>query len=306
MYKIAYQKGIALVIVLLMLALLMVMAAGYSQTMRTETLITANLIHSAQAEALAEAGIWHSLAEMLKPQPDQTWKTDGSIYTFNFNQGIIRISIQDESGKIDLNTAGSELLYGLIRSVDVPETERLALLQAILDWRDRDNLVRTEGAEDADYRRLNFDYSAKDGPFNTPDELQLVMGMTPAIFKKMKPALTIYSHHPGIQPEVAPREALLAIPGIMPERVDEILQARAANPDPQTPMQFMGLDTKYLSKARGYVFTITSEGIINDTHARLDVVVMLQRLTTLDSPYSILSWRGDQVTDRQIPVLTAG
>ena len=303
---IAPQNGIALVIVLWTLALLTIMAADYSQTMRTETLLTANLLRSAQAEALAEAGIWYTLAEMLKPDSEQTWKTDGTVYTRVFDPGIIRISIQDEAGKIDLNTAGSELLYGLLRSVNVAETERLSLLQAILDWRDRDNLVRKEGAEDADYLARNYDYSSKDGPFNTLDELQLVMGMTPSIFNKIKPALTIYSHHPGIQPKVAPREALLALPGITPERVEEILQERDNDISPQGTVDIMGLDPKYVSKAKGYVFTITSTGIINDVHARMDAVVMIHRQTTLKSPYSILSWRQDQGNDQQVPETPSG
>ena len=112
MHKIATQKqnGIALVIVLWMLVLLTIMAAGYSHMMRTETMLSANMVHSAQAEALAEAGVWHTVAEMLKPPLEQTWETDGSIHTLNFNQGIIKIAIQDEAGKIDLNTASSELL----------------------------------------------------------------------------------------------------------------------------------------------------------------------------------------------------
>jgi general secretion pathway protein K len=304
MHRNIKQKGIALVIVLWMLVLLMVMATGFSNTMRTETVLTANLVQTAQAKALAEAGIWHTVAELLKPRVEQTWKTDGSIYTFNFNQDKIRVSIQDEVGKIDLNTAHSELLYGLLKFIEIPEEDRLPLLQAIFDWRDRDHLVRNEGAEDDDYQRLEYDYGAKDGPFNSVDELQLVMGMTPLIFKQLRPVLTIYTHQPAIQPKVAPREALLAIPGITAERVDEIMAMRAALPDPQTPLNLTGIDSKYLSKAKGYIFTISSEGMQGDSYARLDVVVMIIGRTNLDQSFSILSWREDQTRDQEAPLFT--
>ena len=305
MHRNIKQKGIALVLVLWMLMLLMVMATGFSNTMRTETVLTANLVQTAQAKALAEAGIWHTVAELLKSPDEQAWKTDGTIYTLDFNEDKIRVSIQDEAGKIDLNTARSELLYGLLKSIDVPEEDRLPLLQAIFDWRDRDHLVRNDGAEDDDYQRLEYDYGAKDGPFNSVDELQLVMGMTPSIFNKLKPVLTIYTHQPGIQPKVATREALLAIPGISAEQVDDIIDMRAELPDTQTTLNLTGIDNKYLSKAKGYIFTISSEGIRKDSRAHLDVVVMVIRQTTLDMAYSILSWREDQTRVQDSPFLAA-
>lgn len=285
--------------VLWVLALLTVMATGYSYTMRTEMKLTINLLHSTQAKAVAEAGIWYTVAELLKPQHEQSWKSDGSIYTLDFNQGTFNISIQDEAGKIDLNTAPSEILDGLLRSVDVPEEDRLSILQSILDWRDRDNLVRNEGAEDDDYELLDYGYGAKDGPFNTLDELQLVMGMTPSLFKKMKPALTIYSHQPGIQPQVAPKEALLALPGMTHEYAAEIIAKRNALSDPNSQIPLAGTYSKYLSKNKGLFFTITSEGIQGDSHARIDVVVMILRNTNLGLPYLIMSWQGDQIRDQQ-------
>ena len=294
MQKNKNQKGIALVTVLWILALLTVMATGYSHTMRTEIKLTTNSLHSAQSKAVAEAGIWYAVAELLKPRHEQTWKADSSIYTLDFNQDTIKVSVQDEAGKIDLNTAPPELLDGLLRAVDVPEDERLSILQPILDWRDRDNLVRSEGAEDDDYELLDYDYGAKDGPFNTVDELQLVLGMTPSLFKKLKPALTIYSNQSGIRPQVAPKDVLLALPGITQEHVAEIIEKRNALSGPNSRIPLTGVDSKYLSKNNGYIFTITSEGIHGNSSALIDVVVMILRNTNLGTPYLIMSWQEDQ------------
>jgi general secretion pathway protein K len=297
MQKNIRQKGIALVMVLWILALLTVMATGYSHAMRTEIKLTTNLLHSAQSKAVAEAGIWYAVAELLKPQREQAWKSDGSIYTLDFSQDTIKVSIQDEAGKIDLNTAPSEILDGLLRAVNVPEEERLSILQSILDWRDRDNLVRSGGAEDDDYELLDYDYGAKDGPFNTVDELQLVMGVTPSLFKKLKPALTIHSHQPGIRPQVASKEALLAFPGITQEHVAEIIAKRNALSGPNSRIPVTGLDSKYLSRNKGFIFTITSEGIHGGSSALIDVVVMVLRNTNLGMPYLIMSWQEDQSHD---------
>ncbi len=295
------QSGIALVIVLWMLSLLIILAMGYSRMVRIETGLTANLVHSSQAKAIAEAGIWQSVTELLKPKIEQQWKTDGTEYSFEFEQGIVNLNIIDETGKIDLNTAHTELLQGLIESIDLPEENSLELLEAILDWRDKDNLTRNHGAEDNDYRLRDFQYGAKDGPFNSLSELQLVMGMTTDIYKQLRPALTIYSNQSGINPNSAPKSALLAIPGITEEQVEYFLQTRSENLDTQTPASFIGTNPKYLSKSSGQVFSITSESVIDKTHARLDVIVLMKK--HLNKPYAILSWEessdSSKVVDEQ-------
>ncbi len=286
------QSGIALVIVLWMLSLLIILATGYSRMVRIETGLTANLVHSNQAKAIAEAGVWQAVSELLKPRVEQIWKTDGTNYSHEFKQGNINLKIIDESGKIDLNTARSDLLYGLIQSSDASESteeDHLQLLQAILDWRDKDNLVRTNGAEDDDYQRLDYEYGAKDGSFNSLDELQLVLGMTTTIYNRLKPALTIHSHQAGINPNSAPREALLAIPGISVEQVDDFIESRLNITDTQTPPPLIGIDSKHLSKSIGQIFSISSEGIIHDTHAKLEVIVLMKQY--INRPYSILSWQ---------------
>jgi len=282
------QRGIALVMVLWTLALLTILATGYSRMMRTETMLTANLVHSSQAAALAEAGINAAIAELLKPSQEQAWKTDGTRYEYELNNNLIAIQIRAESGKIDLNKARTELLYGLLESVNVTKDDLLPLLQAILDWRDKDHQVRNHGAEDADYRNAGISHGAKDGPFNSLDELLLVKGFTPALYRKIRPALTIYSHNTGIYPQSAPREALLAIPFMTITTVDSYLEQREASNEADQLIPLPGVDAKYIAKARGKIFSITSEAKINHTRAQLNAVIILR--SNGQRPYSILSW----------------
>jgi len=266
--------------------------------MRTETMLTANLVLSSQAAALAEAGINVAIAELLKPLQEQDWKTDGTSYEYELNNNLITVEIRAESGKIDLNTARTELLYGLLESVNVTEDDLLPLLQAILDWRDKDDLVRNHGAEDADYRNAGISYGAKDGRFNSLDELLLVKGFTWELYRKIRPALTIYSHHAGIYPQSAPRESLLAIPFITIAAVDSYLEQREASNESDRSASLSGVDSKFLVKARGAVFSITSEVKIKHTLARLNTVITLRSYG--QRPYSILSWdTAPQVTDKK-------
>lgn len=280
------QSGLALVIVLWMLALLIVLALGYSRMVRTETSLTANLVHFNQARAMAEAGVWQAVSELLKPDNAARWRADGRPHSFPFGAGRVRVRIEDEGGKIDLNTARPELLYGLLNAVELPEDEGLRLLQAVLDWRDPDNEARRHGAEDADYQRLGYAYGAKDGAFNSVAELQRVMGFDYRIYRALAPALTVYSGQPGINPKAAPRAALLALPNIRPAEVDAFLRAREAGAGAR-PLS--GVDAQYLSEAASPVYSITSEGMIGGVRAALRVTLLLEYY--FDRPYTILAWR---------------
>jgi general secretion pathway protein K len=100
----------------------------------------------------------------------------------------------------------------------------------ILDWRDSTPLKHANGAREQDYRLAGLPYGPRNGPFQCVEELTLVMGMTPALFAQVKPALTVYSGRQFIDPQVAPREALLALPEMDPTRVASIIAERTSRP----------------------------------------------------------------------------
>ncbi len=56
------------------------------------------------------------------------------------------------------------------------------VVDSIMDWRDPDDLHRTSGAEDEYYRSLTPPYTAKNGPFDTVEDLLWVRGMTAELF----------------------------------------------------------------------------------------------------------------------------
>ena len=282
------QNGMALVIVLWMLALLTLLAAGYSRMMRTETILISQHMQLAEARAMAEAGVWLAIQDLLAMEVDRKWLSDGREYTFTWYEGGISLRLQDEAGRIDLNTARAELLHGLLQDSGIDEAEAIGLLQAIMDWRDRDNLPRTAGAEDQDYRLAGRNYGAKDGPFNSVEELRQVLGMNDSIFGAVEPALTVYSHQPGINPVVATREALLAIPGMDDTAIEAFLAARASSGTAEE--LFTGsTDNRFLSPVRDQVIRVRSTGTRGENQVLLEATVLLSR--NQDDPFSILAWR---------------
>src|SRR5262249_34662850 len=104
------QRGIVLVVVLWVLALLGIVAASFQRDTRVETPVTPNLVENAKAEALADAGVQRAILGLLDPDDTKAWLADGTPYQFSLGEGQVRVTLQDEAGKIDLNQAPDNVL----------------------------------------------------------------------------------------------------------------------------------------------------------------------------------------------------
>ena len=221
------QSGVALVLVLWASVLLTVVASAFIVERRTETLIVRNSAALARAEAAADAGVFRGIFEMYRSdnEPDR-WKRDGTVQEWSFDSMPVRVEMRDESAKIDINTAADQLLRGLLVSAGLKDEEAARLLDAILDWRDPDAFKRPNGAEEPDYRDAGLTYKPANSAFQAIEELQLVLGMRPDLYRRLAPSITVFSRQPGVNPQIASREVLLAIPGLTPEIVDRYIADR--------------------------------------------------------------------------------
>ena len=192
------QKGLALVLVLWVLSLLTIMAGSFALSMRREASITAGIKNNAQAMAVAESGI--ALAEMMlqNPDPDKRWRADGSIYEIIATDAKVRVRLLAEAGKIDINKADQALLEGLMIYAPVDAEQKSRLVGAILDWRDADDLVHINGAEKKEYQDASLSYQPGNKPFQSIEELQMVLGMNKSVFLQLEPLITVYSGQPTV------------------------------------------------------------------------------------------------------------
>ena len=259
------EKGIALVLVLWMVTLLAVIAGNFAFAIRTDTRLSQNQLALAQARALADGGVQRAVYELFKPPTDlQRWEADGAVHEFVLNGSRVRVAMLDESGKIDLNTASDALVKGLLLSTGLSEEDSAALLDAILDWKDADDLRRPNGAEADDYRRLGLNYTPSNAPFETVEELRRVRGVSRELYARLAPFLTVYSKQPGINAAIAPREVLLAIPGVTPQQVDEYLvqrQQQLAAGQKAAPFQPAA---PYAAQSGGGAYSVRAEATLPD------------------------------------------
>jgi len=284
------QEGVALVIVVWASILLMVVAASFIYERRTEAMVVGNSLAMARAQAAADAGVQRAVFDAYRNDnaPD-IWKRDGSTHAWTFDGVPVRIEMRDESAKIDVNTASDALLRGLFVSVGLDDEEANALLDAVLDWRDPDSLKRLHGAEDADYKAAGLAYRPANAPFQAIEELQLVLGMRPEIYRRIAPSITVYSRQPGVNVQMASRDVLLAIPGLTPEVVDDYIARREdarANGQPLPTLPQAGA----FSTGNSLVVSILSEARLEDgTDFSREAVALLRPAPR--KPVTFVAWR---------------
>jgi len=289
--------GFALVSVLWIVLLVSMIAATLMAGGRLGLLRTRHAVEATQARAMADAAVDRVTFELLRaylaglpdPRPQRL--------TLPLEGGTVDVTIEDEDGKIDLNRTDTPLLAGLLVQAGVPAQEAAALVDAIADYRDIDSLRRPAGAEDEDYIRLGLPAGAKDAPFERLDELLQVAGMTPDLFRRVAPALTVHSGRATLDPTVAPRQAILAMPGVDAGLAEFLSQFRPGRPRSSgAPLPDLSKVQTALSPSRREVFTLravarTPAGVVFVREA----VIRLSR--DANKPYSVLEWRQGELPE---------
>lgn len=287
------EPGFALVTVLWAIALLAIMAGSFSMTLQRDGRLVRYNQDRATGLALADAGVHYALMMLSLPDPHKRWRSDGTLYRPNLPGGKVRIRVFDEAGKFDINAAQEPTLRALLNKAlggNQDQADRLAA--AILDWRDPDDLVHLNGAEETEYKQADKGYGPRNTNFQALDELQMVLGMTPAIYQRLEPVLTIYSGQDGINPNKASLEALLMLPGVDEAMARSFIeQRRTALPGVPVPFPLQippggpritgGGDNAYTI----YAESLTESGQFTGVRA------VARRQATGHSPYTFLSWK---------------
>lgn len=207
------QQGMALIIVLWLIVLLSVMAAGHAHNVHTDTTLASRQVEIAKARGLAEAGINHVILEMLADDSSDEIPIDGTVFAVDVYDDTVTVAVRRATGLVDLNAAGADLLDTLLRACGVEDGRRPKLVDAILDWRDGDNLTHLNGIEDKDYFAAGLPWTSRDDAFKAIDELKYLPGIDQGLFERIAPLVTLYSGRGGIDLENAPPILVTALTG---------------------------------------------------------------------------------------------
>jgi len=269
--------------------ILMVISLSFSMMTRTETHATLYFKEGMEKRFLAEAGVQRAIMEILhrgvykNKQPvlegHEPVKVDGTGYTGKLGDDYYVFSIIDESGKINLNLltdSSGVIMNNLLVNLGVKKEDADTIVDAILDWKDGDELRRLHGAESDYYMSLPNPYRSKNGTFDTIEEALTVKGMTPEILygNSRQPGifdfLTVRATGGGININSAPREVLAALPGMTGEAVDRIIDLRkVAEMKSQEEIKSavgggFSLMSSYIGFTETGIYTVTATGYKKD------------------------------------------
>ena len=141
----------------------------------------------------------------------------------------VRYGMSDEESKINVNKAPIDILKNFFETVGgVDEEKATAIAASILNWRNPAGQSEKEGADAFHYQALDHPYECKNAPFEAPEELLLVEGITEDIFDKVKTRLTVYGSG-AVNINTADEMVLRSI-GMSGELAGKIIHFRESEP----------------------------------------------------------------------------
>ena len=129
------ERGWALVSVLWTIAVLAMLAAAAQSLAYSSAAREHRALVAAQTDALLDAAVLRAVLGIADPRPDKRWPVDGTPQTARLNGVDVRVAVQDELGRIDLNAADGSLFKQLLQSAGESGPQSDVLTQRILDWR---------------------------------------------------------------------------------------------------------------------------------------------------------------------------
>ena len=278
----ARQRGVALLLVLWACTLLAILLGGYAAMARTEGLQARYQFAQTQAHYAAEAGVMRAFYGLQDPLIKNRWIGDGRTYAFAYGDATVKITAVGEGGKVDINASSPEILQALFQAAGQPAGPAKLLAANVVSWRGAPLVAGDPTAGRAAYLTAGRNYGPRNGPFVSIEELQMVLGMTPALYRTIAPDITIWSGNAAPDPNTAPPLALEAIPGMTRQQAEVITAARKnAHDDPS------------MIPATGATHSIRAEATLADgTRAVLRATMRLQASQfSAAPPYVVLRWQ---------------
>jgi len=222
------DRGIALLLVLWALVLLGTLALGFSWSMRTEAMAARNGIDETRAYFQARTGVGRAVALLATMPADNVLAASVSGKD---GDASYEVRIESESGKVNVNLVDGEILLGMLKKGGLPEEEAESVRDALLDWRDEDDVPRPRGAESAEYGRMTEPVSPRNGKIRGIGELMHVKGVTREFHEAfLSRVFTVHGNSTQLNFLRAPEVVLRSLPGVSPEAANRIVAGRREEP----------------------------------------------------------------------------
>lgn len=215
------ERGSLLILTVWILVLLSVFAFSVGYTVRQRIKFAEHLDTRENLRGVAEAGVLR-MVQLISSKLKGDVQADSLESPWSNNPGLFRevrvgsgfftvasrpedgardsgqpygtrYGAVDEERKLNLNRVKSQQVLGRLieAATGMTDTESQDMAAAIMDWRDEDDYPMAGGAESGEYDRMGTDRRPKNAPYDALEELLFVRGITPEIYAKILPYLTL-------------------------------------------------------------------------------------------------------------------
>jgi general secretion pathway protein K len=194
------QKGMALVITLMVLVIITAMVVEFSYGVYTGTTSLYNWRDSQRLSIMAKSGVNVAAKYLSTMVGSQNYSYPGSIELpvenpFEDFKGVLTVKIEDENSKFNVNTIvgpdgrtlnviAYDSFKRLLKNLSLDEM----IADRIADWIDSDSEPRLADSETG----------AKNAPMDSVDEILLINGISEKDYETLLPYITVYGRRDNL------------------------------------------------------------------------------------------------------------
>ena len=205
------QRGVALVLVMWLIAALTLVVVGATQWIRSDNRLNRALIDQAQQRSQAKGMVFLLMRDMEAASRAGVYSGRGLFEAeYQVGSDLFKLEARSITGLINLNRAPEELLVLLFRqALDLDSQEATAMAHRFLDWREPSELKRLQGADLGDYQAAGLTFGPRGSRFLVIEDIMQVLGVTLEDYEKLKDLVTVLPTTAfGVNPAAAPAGVL--------------------------------------------------------------------------------------------------
>lgn len=285
------ERGFIVVAALWLLAALAALTLVGSVYMTQSAMALAGFDAITQLQMISSAGV-ELAAYQLSDAPAA--RPFHGRFVFGLGNARVVVEYQSESARINLNMAPRSMIAGLFAGLGVDTDLAGQLADRVVAWRSAPR-PNAQKDEDALYVAAGLSYLPRRAPFNSVDELALVLGMPAPLVERARPFLTLYSGIAGINVLEAAPEVMAALPDMTSAKLDAFLNQRVSLPsnDPEFVLGALGDKIPGATLAGSDAYRVRMRIVLADgRESRSEGVIMLPG-SSAKTAYRIFTWRDE-------------
>jgi general secretion pathway protein K len=239
------RNGFALLAVIWGLGVISLLITSFMSNGRLRLQTAFNIAGATQAHLIAEGVINGTILSLLSERdagPAQTDRPphDGAPRFCSLAGAAVAIVIEDEGGKVDINSASPKLLQAMLMGFGLEMHRADALANAIIAFRSTPtNEIAPSNHDDDEPDKT---VPSKRALFQTILELDQVDGIDAPLFRELRPFVTVHSRRQGLDARAAPPALFAALAGFSADDVQVSIATPFPNAfdrnDPRFPQTF--------------------------------------------------------------------